>query len=62
MSRPLAIHSCPLACFLRVCKTAALNPLKQCHVQGVRVRAAPLFIPELTQLSQGERQYFFAYR
>lgn len=30
--------------------------------QGVRVHAAPLFIPELTQLSQGERQYFFAYR
>lgn len=29
--------------------------------EGVRVHAAPLFIPELTKLSQGERQYFFAY-
>ncbi|KAL4458786.1 hypothetical protein ABPG75_013651 [Micractinium tetrahymenae] len=29
--------------------------------EGVRVRACPLLIPELTQVAEGERQYFFAY-
>lgn len=29
--------------------------------EGVRVCACPLFIPELTQASEEERQYFFAY-
>jgi hypothetical protein len=37
----------------------------RCHhalLQGVRVRACPFFVPELTQISDAERQYFFTYR
>lgn len=29
--------------------------------EGVRVRVCPLFVPELTQISQNDRQYFFTY-
>lgn len=31
-------------------------------LQGVRVCACPLFVPELTQVSNVERSYFFSYR
>ena len=31
-------------------------------LQGVRVRACPMFVPELTQISDTEHQYFFTYR
>lgn len=40
----------------------ALHPSLWRAPQGVRVCACPLFIPELTQASEEERQYFFAYR
>ena len=37
--------------------------MSEALTSGIRVRASPLFIPEQTQLgSQGDHQYFFAYR
>lgn len=47
-------HAASVPLCLRPCRPPA---------QGVRVRASPLFIPELTQVAEDEEpQYFFAYR
>lgn len=49
---------------LGLCLFPQTPPLRaEAVTEGVRVRACPLFVPELTQAWEvDERHYFFAYR
>lgn len=50
-----------LACFAAALVGHRGSPARLLPPQGVRVRACPLFVPELTQINDAERSYFFAY-